>query len=206
MEIDNLLVAGLTTSDLRWLSRKQYIEHAHEETQPQDAARKFHHCCNLAFSRKTCFVLTEIGAELAASLGAERPAERPAKEAPTAIKLAAVHAEEDKSLPSWDEQRRVLRVGSRIVKAYRVPSPSQEAVLSAFQEEGWPSAILDPLPPAPEQDGKRRLRSTLQSLNSNQKNRLLHFRGDGSGCRVVWELRHGGTTCRLKSHKLERTA
>ena len=74
------------------------------------------------------------------------------------------------------------------MKWFRVPSPSQEAVLAAFEEEGWPAAIDDPLIPQPAQDSKRRLRATLQSLNRNQQNRLIQFRGDGSGERILWEL------------------
>jgi hypothetical protein len=91
-------------------------------------------------------------------------------------------------IPSWDRDRRVLRVDGCIVKQFKVPSPSQEAILTVFEEEGWPAAIDDPLPPHSEQDPKRRLRNTIQSLNANQKNLLLHFRGDGSGERILWEL------------------
>ncbi len=80
-----------------------------------------------------------------------------------------------------------------IVKQFNVPSPNQEAILAAFEEEGWPSAIDDPLPPQPEQDPKHRLRNTIQKLNANQKHPLLHFRGDGSGQRILWELMPAGT-------------
>jgi hypothetical protein len=31
------------------------------------------------------------------------------------------------------------------------------------------------------------LRSTIQHLNAHQTNRLLNFRGDGSGQRIVWQ-------------------
>jgi hypothetical protein len=75
----------------------------------------------------------------------------------------------------------------RTVKQYRVPSPNQEAILTAFAEEGWPSAIDDPLPPHPEQDPKHRLRKTVEGLNANQVQPLLRFRGDGSGRRILWE-------------------
>ena len=52
----------------------------------------------------------------------------------------------DGSLPSWDAQRRVLQLGNELVKLFRVPAPNQEAVLSAFEEEGWPFRVDDPLP------------------------------------------------------------
>jgi hypothetical protein len=90
--------------------------------------------------------------------------------------------------PHWDPEIRVLRVGSEIVKRYRVPSPAQEAILTAFQEEDWPPHLDDPLPPLPDGSPADRLRSTIRNLNSNQKNRLIRFRGDGTGQGIVWEL------------------
>ena len=82
----------------------------------------------------------------------------------------------------WDGQ---------IVKQFKVPSPTQESILAAFEEEGWPAAIDDPLPPQPEQDSKRRMRNTIQHLNANQKVPLVFFRGDGSGQRILWEPAEG---------------
>ena len=40
------------------------------------------------------------------------------------------------------------------MKQFKVPSPTQESILAAFEEEGWPAAIDDPLPPQPEQDSQ----------------------------------------------------
>jgi hypothetical protein len=77
------------------------------------------------------------------------------------------------------------------VKQYRVPSPNQEKVLAAFQEEGWPPHIDDPLPPVADESPKDHLRDTIRSLNSSQKNRVLRFRGDGTGQGILWELVDG---------------
>ena len=52
--------------------------------------------------------------------------------------------------PEWDAMYRELRVGRCVIKVYKVPSPNQEAVLEAFQEEGWPHRIDDPLLPQEE--------------------------------------------------------
>jgi hypothetical protein len=60
-------------------------------------------------------------------------------------------------------------------------------VLTAFQEEGWPEWIADPLPPEPGQDAKRRLNDTIKRLNDNQQVQLIRFRGDGTGQGVLWE-------------------
>jgi hypothetical protein len=73
-----------------------------------------------------------------------------------------------------------------------VPAANQERVLAAFEEEGWPVHIDDPLPPSPDQDSKRRLHDTINSLNRNQKCPLIRFVGDGTGQGVRWEF-VGGT-------------
>jgi hypothetical protein len=187
VEIAGLIGLGLTTSDLRWLVSKGYLQYARETTRQGDGCRRFRPCLHLAFDKRACFILTEAGMRLKApsvpplAVSDEEPSVRAGLQAaPTAG--AAI-------LPSWDGLRRTLRVGDRVVKRFRVPSPCQEAILAAFQEEGWPAAIDDPLPPQPVQDPKRRLRETVRSLNANQANPILRFRGDGTGTRVVWERR-----------------
>ncbi len=90
--------------------------------------------------------------------------------------------------PSWDCELQELRVGITIIKQFKVPARNQETILSAFQEEGWPVFIDDPLPQHSEIDPKRRLHDTINSLNRNQKNDLIRFRGNGSGEGIRWEL------------------
>lgn len=175
VEIDRLTSLGLTTSDLRWLVKKGYVQHAHEVTQPRDASRRFQHRKNLSFTKETCFLLSD--ATLLAS------------EISLADAGLAAHSPPTKVLtPRWDVDDRTLYVGEAIVKQYRVRSPNQEAILSAFEEENWPHYIDDPLSPAADQNPKQRLRDTIKWLNANQKNRLIRFRGDGTGERVRWEL------------------
>jgi hypothetical protein len=69
-----------------------------------------------------------------------------------------------------------------------VPSPNQEVVLHAFQEEDWPRRIDDPIPPSPEQDRKRRLNETIKGLNRHQVAPLIRFHGDGTGEGLYWDL------------------
>ena len=134
-------------------------------------------------------MLTEAGVRLAATEGPQPPPFPPDEPPPARQReKPSDHAHRAACVPLWDRDRRVLRVDGGVVKQFKVPSPSQEAILAAFEEEGWPPAIDDPLPPQPEQDSKHRLRNTIQSLNANQKLPLLHFRGDGSGQRILWEL------------------
>ena len=91
-------------------------------------------------------------------------------------------------LPNWDRESRTFLVGEYLIKRFRVPSPNQESVLDAFQEEGWPQSIDDPLPPSGDQHPKRCLRDTIKCLNLNQASRMIRFHGDGTGQRVLWQL------------------
>jgi hypothetical protein len=91
--------------------------------------------------------------------------------------------------PEWDQVRQELRVSGMLVKQFKVPAANQEAILATFHEEDWPPRIDDPLVPRGDQDPKRRLHDTINSLNRNQKRPILHFFGDGTGQGVRWEYR-----------------
>ncbi len=177
VEIDRLIEQGITIGDLRWFVKKGFLEHACDVTSSEDLTRKFERRPNLAFTHETCFLLTESGLELFESqnIALETPA----------VPTTPLRPE---GAPFWDADDRTLYVGPTVVKEYRVPSPNQEAVLSAFQEEHWPRYIDDPLSPVGDQNPKQRLRDTIKYLNANQKNQLIRFRGDGTGERVRWEL------------------
>jgi hypothetical protein len=185
VEIDRLLALPVSTSDLRWLIRKGYVEHAREITHSGDLARKFQPANNLAFSRATCFLATQSGLAFARAKAGLNGHSNPAA-------LAKPPLSAPLSLPQWDRESRVLYVGPRVVKEFRVRSPNQESVLAAFEEEGWPRYIDDPLSPS-DQCPKHRLRDTIKGLNANQRNRLLRFRGDGTGERVRWDLLEAAT-------------
>ena len=90
--------------------------------------------------------------------------------------------------PRWDPRTRTLFVGRRIVKQFRVPSQNQETVLNAFQEEGWPRRIDDPLPCRGGLNAKYRLHFTLARLNRCGTEPLIRFFGDGTGKGICWEF------------------
>lgn len=115
---------------------------------------------------------------------AQSTTERNASLAALAARLALAGTHELK--PVWDVELNRLCFGSLIVKEYRTPAPNQQRILSAFQEEGWPPRIDDPLPPERDLEPKRRLHETIISLNRNQRNRVMRFGGDGHGEGVVW--------------------
>jgi hypothetical protein len=89
--------------------------------------------------------------------------------------------------PHYDARRRVLLVDDRVVKRFRVPARNQELILIAFEEEGWPERIDDPLPTSPAIAPKRRLHDAINSLNRNQQNHLIRFHGNGNGMGIYWE-------------------
>lgn len=189
VEIDTLLAAGLTRNELRWLCLKGYASHAVETTRPNARHRRtFARRDSAAFSPLTCFVATAAGLDYAEREGLLITC-TPCKPGPAERASAA-------EVPAWNPTSRTLHLGGMLVKEFKVPAGNQEIVLSAFEEEGWPPHIDDPLPPAPGLDAKRRLHHTIQRLNQNQKSRLIHFFGNGNGRAVRWrpiyERKHDG--------------
>jgi len=189
VELAVLRVAKLTNSDLRWLAAKGYIEHAVEATGADDRARHFRRTPLLSFTEATCVVLTHAGVTVAREV-CSADAIPGAGEPRVGICQIGV-PEELTGSPKWDHQRRQLRMGTDIVKEFKLPSPNQETVLMAFEEEGWPPRIDDPLPPVAHLDSRRRLHDTIKALNRKQKRYLVRFRGDGSGEGIRWEPSQG---------------
>jgi hypothetical protein len=182
VEIGRLLSVGVTTSDLRWLVKRGVVEHASEVTKIGDDVRKFHKSANLAFGERSCFLLADAVANMAAAEA------NPGYLSMTSSAVAGPDVTKMVSAPRWSQEDRTLYLGPRVVKEYRVPSPNQELVLKAFQEEGWPRCVDDPLPPADDKSPKQRLRDTIRCLNASQRNHLIRFRGNGTGEGVRWEL------------------
>jgi hypothetical protein len=186
VEMESLLALGLTTSELRLLVYQGLVEHAQEITEPGDAARRFVRCCNLDFPPRTRFVLAQPARSARDGDGNEGTV-------PLLPRLALIGSGASGAVarrsprPRWDSTCRLLHFGSQIVKRYRQPAPNQERVLAAFEEEGWPPRIFDPLPPRGDQAPTRRLQDVIRFLNSNQQNSLILFLGDGTGQGVLWQ-------------------
>jgi hypothetical protein len=192
--IKELRDAGLSDNDIRWLIRKCFVEHAVEVTQAGDDARSFRPSSGCILSDRACFVWTETARALAfadrdATIGRSNAQNghsevtnghyAPIVAVPIKANLVTV--------PTWDYDRQELRWGEYVVKQFKVPSPNQETILAAFEEEHWPPRIDDPLSPRLNQEPKRRLHDTITTLNRNQKHPLIRFLGDGSGEGVRWE-------------------
>ena len=180
LEVDFFERLGVRNSQLRWMMRKGFIEHGRETTEAGSDRRMFAHSRTLCLSAASCFVLTEQGVLLANTLrnNASATTTKPESKIPSV----------DLDRPAWNTDLRDLSFNGRVIKRYKVPSPNQQSVLSAFEEEMWPCRVDDPLFPHPEIDPKRRLHDTIKSLNRHQLVPLLRFYGDGTGEGVRWGL------------------
>ncbi len=182
VEMSELTSRGATLTDLRWLILRGFGEHGKETTVPGDDERSFRGLSPTSFPTETCVVLSSDGVSvlsraLAAPVEPGRPDDSPRPIGPTT----------SPSIPDWDATRRELRYRGQVVKRYRVPAKNQSLVLTAFQEEGWPGFIDDPMRPSSDIDSKHRLQVTIKSLNRNQLTPLIKFHGNGSGLQVYWE-------------------
>ena len=70
-----------------------------------------------------------------------------------------------KTKPQWIPEKRQLMFNGRLIKQFRVPSSNQETIFAAFEEEGWPERIYDPLIPKKGIAIKRRVAETIKSMN-----------------------------------------
>ncbi len=102
------------------------------------------------------------------------------------LECLLVDLTDDGAVPVWNSAIGELSLSGVLVKKYRHPAKNQRLILNAFQEEGWPRKVDDPLPGVHDADPKRRLSDTVRSLNDNRKNDALHFECDGTGEGVIW--------------------
>lgn len=195
LNADELRDAGFSTSELRFLIHNSYVENAMEITVPGDECRTFRGIGRLSQILRTCYVLTEAGEQFAGEVlngpvsktnGLHTPSTN--GDSVQASSNGKSHDRIPIDMPTWDANRKELRLGDQLVKIFKWPACNQELVLAVFEEEGWPARIDDPLPMADGQDPKRRLHDTIKCLNRSQKRSLIRFRGDGTGEGVIWEL------------------
>ncbi len=175
----------LSRNDFRWLVCKRYLEHALEVTLMGDSGRFFRPAGELNYVKRSCFVLTSEGAAFARQL---QPGIQQAVATRLESDVTSTNTESTEARPRWDSELNELRMDQVLIKRFRWQAINQAMVLCAFEEEGWPERIDDPLPPQPGLDPKRRLHDTIKCLNRGHKIPLIRFRGDGTGQGIIWEL------------------
>jgi hypothetical protein len=175
VELTELRQRGMTNADCRWLVCKGWAHLLREVKRKPGEARCFDRDVGLVIHRHACLTLTSAGVLAARWL---------------TIGTSHDHGVEKNGRvgPHWDRDRHELRVGSLLIKQFKLPSPNQEMILMALEEEGWAPRIDDPLPASRDMNAKQRLHDAIKNLNRNQKNRLMRFMGDGTGQGVRWEL------------------
>ena len=105
--IRDLRRLGLNDTDLRWLVRKQFVEHAREVTVHGINGREFRPTGDLTFSKRTCFVLTAAGVATARSLHDGQPSSSAQVQCSGVTYLSAT----EPRLPLWDPERRKAAPG-----------------------------------------------------------------------------------------------
>ncbi|OAI57163.1 hypothetical protein AYO47_01835 [Planctomyces sp. SCGC AG-212-M04] len=193
MSLVDLRDAGFSVSDLRWLLVKGYAEYGLELTVPGDLTRLFRlqPPTILDVTERACLALTTSGAS---ALRTHRDrascidvAAHSAHSPAAANSLSVASDAANNPIPIWKKLPRELWYSNQLVKRYRVPAEAQECILEAFQEEGWPACIDDPLPPKKGTLPARRLQDAIKSLNRNRVVKALRFHSNGDGIRVHWE-------------------
>lgn len=88
------------------------------------------------------------------------------------------------AVPQWDPDTLKLTRAGIVLKHVRSRTIAANVVrvLDAFEEQGWPSRIDDPMPDGPDQ---MRLHATILSLNTRLSQ--VRFHADGSASGITWE-------------------
>lgn len=179
---ENLSQMGLRSEELKWLQVKNIVERTERVRAPHD--RDSHRNSGAGFVSDEMFVITDFGIELVEESMTAATLHR--SEQLNSTNSAAARQE---FKPSWDNERHELRCAGKIVKKFKWRAANQETILAAFEEEGWPAHVDDPLPQQSDIDPKRRLADAIKSLNRHQKFSLVRFCGDGTGEGVLWEFK-----------------
>jgi hypothetical protein len=180
LEARYLIGAGCSISALRWLTCLGYAQHLLKEAAPGAERPSFRPAESLMLTGQSCFVLTEKGSDLAQRALAT-PHLRPHGSPADKLRRQA-------ATPRWEAETRELWVGGQLVKRFRVPAPNQELILAAFEEQGWPPRIDDPLLRDDFTDPRDRVHEAVKRLNGRQATPLLRFRTDANGTGIRWEL------------------
>jgi hypothetical protein len=179
VEIDALERAGSDHNDLRALICQGLVEHSTEIRQRRPRRRSFRHRAGLHLTPQSCFVLSDWGLAVSSHHSAARCGSDTNGSANSPLTRLP--------LPVWDAVRRELRLGQIVLKRFRQPAKNQQAILAAFQEDGWPERIDNPIPGSHDENASERLHNTLKRLN-RQIDPIIRFHGGGTAEGIIWCL------------------
>ncbi|MGO9107942.1 MAG: hypothetical protein ACLP9L_01805 [Thermoguttaceae bacterium] len=89
-----------------------------------------------------------------------------------------------RTTPVFKRETRVLRFRGAMVKRFSPQARNQIAILVAFQNQGWPRWIENPLGNRKECGSEKPLKNAVYRLNLACKSRLIRFACDGD--RAGW--------------------
>ncbi|WP_397569649.1 hypothetical protein [Schlesneria sp. T3-172] len=181
LEVHSIKEAGLNNNDLRYLICQGMTEHRVEITRRGARQRSFELPPGMSIDARSCFVLADERVQLVQKMISNGPT---VMDASHSSPQRGPHA----AIPFWDCHHRELRVGEILAKRFRQPAKNQEAILNAFQEEGWPPRIDNPIAAAVSTDAIERLHDAVKRLN-HQINPVIRFFSDGQGRGVTWKQR-----------------
>jgi hypothetical protein len=181
LRLEELLSAGLTVADCRWLADKKLVD-------ARDMARVRRRGARLrraTFTRSTRFVLTAAGVAFATKLCA--PNGLPGA---TTVNGASQRDRADDALggPRWDSRHLVLRVDEIAVTELLAKSRNQLAILAAFEAQGWPRRIDNPLECDCPARRAQALADAVHGLNRNLRAKVIRFHTAEKGGSARYEL------------------
>jgi hypothetical protein len=98
--------------------------------------------------------------------------------------LARLLAGLDRPIPTFAGD--TLRWGGAVILRLRCDASNQSTLLAAFQEDGWPTEIDDPLPGGGGVSARDRLHNTVQSLMKRMPPDTIRFALAKGGAAVCW--------------------
>jgi hypothetical protein len=172
VELHQLHNAEVSKNTLRSLICDGRVEHIVERTTGRSNKRTFSRGRNLRFVAKSCFMLSVNDVQATNQL----------------LRHNGSEMNGDLELPRWNAETRTLFLGHEVVKRFKQPAGNQGVILVAFQSQGWPHCISDPLPLHNCHNPKERLHDAIKNLNHAQENPIIHFTGDGTSRGVCWKI------------------
>lgn len=195
IELEQMLGFGVATHVLRAMVCQGWIQHQRETSKTNASNRTFEAATGLNFCERSCFAITKEGyLFIQSQAGLESLDTSAVKNRGNKMSNSGSAASGSirRAQPVWDRDKREFRLGDVLVKKFKWPAKNQEALLSAFEDAGWPMHLKNPLPPSGI-SMKQQLHDTIKCLNQGQVNECVKFRGDGTALGVRLEINPDAT-------------